>query len=52
MRRIVEGIEIGMLEEEANQMAIATWRDMGTRQGWHKPYVSFDSKIIKTNCCP
>ncbi len=48
VRRIADGIEIGMLEEEANEMAIATLRDMGTRQGWHKPYVRFGSNTIKT----
>ncbi len=48
VRRIAERIEIGMLEEEANQMAIATLQEMGTRQGWHKPYIRFGSNTIKT----
>ena len=48
VRRIAKGIEIGMLEEEANEMAIATLQEMGTRQGWHKPYVRFGSNTIKT----
>ncbi len=48
VRRIAEGIEIGMLEEEANKMAISTLQAMGTRQGWHKPYVRFGSNTIKT----
>ena len=41
VRRIAKKIEIGMLEEDANKMAIATLQEMGTRQGWHKPYVRF-----------
>ena len=48
VRRIAEGIEIGMLEEEANEMAIATLQAMGTRQGCHKPYIRFGSNTIKT----
>ena len=48
VRRIAERIEIGMLEEEANKMAIATLQEMGTRQGWHKPYIRFGSNTIKT----
>jgi hypothetical protein len=48
VRRIAEQIQVGMLEEDANQMAITTLQAMGTRQGWHKPYVRFGSNTIKT----
>jgi Xaa-Pro aminopeptidase len=48
VRRIAEQIQVGMLEEDANQMAIATLQTMGTRQGWHKPYVRFGPNTIKT----
>ncbi len=41
VRRISEQIYVGMLEEDANQMAITTLQEMGTRQGWHKPYTIF-----------
>jgi Metallopeptidase family M24 len=48
VRRISEQICVGMLEEDANQMAIATLQEMGTRQGWHKPYIRFGANTIKT----
>jgi Xaa-Pro aminopeptidase len=48
VRRISEQIRVGMLEEDANQMAIATLQEMGTRQGWHKPYIRFGANTIKT----
>ncbi len=48
IQRISAQIEVGMLEEDANQMAIDTLRSMGTRQGWHKPYIRFGSNTIKT----
>jgi Xaa-Pro aminopeptidase len=48
VRRIAEQIQVGMLEEDANLMAIATLQAMGTRQGWHKPYVRFGPNTIKT----
>jgi Xaa-Pro aminopeptidase len=48
VRRIADRIQVGMLEEDANKMAIDTLRKMGTRQGWHKPYIRFGSNTIKT----
>lgn len=48
VRRISEQVRVGMLEEDANQMAIATLQEMGTRQGWHKPYIRFGANTIKT----
>jgi Xaa-Pro aminopeptidase len=48
VRRISEQIHVGMLEEDANEMAIATLQEMGTRQGWHKPYIRFGANTIKT----
>jgi Xaa-Pro aminopeptidase len=48
VQRIAQQIQVGMLEEEANEMAIATLQEMGTRQGWHKPYIRFGANTIKT----
>jgi len=48
VNRIAEQVEVGMLEEDANEMAIATLQAMGTRQGWHKPFVRFGSNTVKT----
>jgi Xaa-Pro aminopeptidase len=48
VQRISEQIKVGMLEEDANQMAIDILQAMGTRQGWHKPYIRFGSNTIKT----
>jgi Xaa-Pro aminopeptidase len=45
---IAERIQVGMLEEEANQLAISTLQELGTRQGWHAPYVRFGSNTIKS----
>ncbi len=48
VQRIASQVQVGMLEEDANQMAIATLQAMGTRQGWHKPYIRFGSNTVKT----
>lgn len=48
IRRICEGIQVGMLEEDANELARSTLEAMGTRQGWHKPYVHFGCNTVKT----
>ena len=48
VNRIAEQVQVGMLEEDANAMAIATLQAMGTRQGWHKPFVRFGSNTVKT----
>jgi len=48
VNRIAEQVYVGMLEEDANKMAIATLQAMGTRQGWHKPFVRFGSNTVKT----
>ena len=48
VNRIAEQVHVGMVEEDANQMAIATLQAMGTRQGWHKPFVRFGANTIKT----
>lgn len=48
VHRIASQVHVGMLEEDANQMAIATLQAMGTRQGWHKPYIRFGSNTVKT----
>ena len=46
--KISEQICVGMLEEEAQEIAKSTLQVMGTRQGWHKPYVHFGSNTVKT----
>ena len=48
VQRIADQIYVGMLEEDANEIAKETLQKMGTRQGWHKPYVRFGSNTIKT----
>lgn len=48
VNQIAAQVQVGMLEEDANQMAIATLQAMGTRQGWHKPFVRFGSNTVKT----
>lgn len=48
VRRIAAQIQVGVLEEDANKMAIATLQEMGARQGWHKPYIRFFANTIKT----
>lgn len=48
IKKIHDRIQVGMLEEDANQMAIDTLHEMGTRQGWHKPYIRFGANTIKT----
>lgn len=48
INKISEQICVGMLEEEANEIAKSTLQEMGTRQGWHKPYVHFGPNTVKT----
>ena len=48
VNRIAEQVHVGMLEEDANKIAIATLQAMGTRQGWHKPFVRFGPNTVKT----
>lgn len=45
---ISKQICVGMLEEEANEVVKSTLQEMGTRQGWHKPYVHFGQNTVKT----
>jgi Xaa-Pro aminopeptidase len=52
VERISEQFHVGMLEEDANEIAIATLQEMGTQQGWHKPYVRFGANTIKTFGAP
>ncbi len=49
---ISDRIQVGMLEEEANELAKSTLQEMGTRQGWHPPYVRFGSNTIKNYGSP
>jgi len=44
---ISDRIHVGMLEEEANELAKSTLQEMGTSQGWHPPYVRFGSFMPK-----
>ncbi len=48
VHRIAEQIQVGMLEEEANELAKATLQAMGTRQGGHPAYVRFGTNTIKS----
>ncbi|MBD2020224.1 aminopeptidase P family protein [Leptolyngbya sp. FACHB-36] len=48
IQKISEQISVGMLEQEANEIAKSTLHEMGTRQGWHKPYVHFGCNTVKT----
>ncbi len=48
INKISQQICVGMLEEEANEIAKSTLQEMGTRQGWHKPYVHFGPNTVKT----
>jgi Xaa-Pro aminopeptidase len=48
VNRIAGQVQIGMLEEDANQMVVATLREMGANQAFHKPYIRFGSNTTKT----
>jgi methionyl aminopeptidase len=45
---IADRIKVGMLEEEANEIARAVLQELGTRQGWHPAYVRFGPNTIKS----
>jgi len=46
--RIAAQVQVGMLEEDANQMVVATLQEMGAKQAFHKPYIRFGSNTTKT----
>jgi Xaa-Pro aminopeptidase len=46
--RIAAQVQPGMLEEDANNMVIATLREMGATKAFHKPYIRFGSNTTKT----
>jgi Xaa-Pro aminopeptidase len=48
VRRIAALVEVGMLEEDANQMVSVTLQDMGSKETFHKPYIRFGVNTIKT----
>ena len=48
IQKISKQICVGMLEQEANEIAKSTLEEMGTRQGWHRPYVHFGCNTVKT----
>lgn len=46
--RIAAQVQVGMLEEDANNMVVATLREMGATKAFHKPYIRFGSNTTKT----
>ena len=48
VNRIAAQVQVGMLEEDANKMVVATLREMGAKQAFHKPYIRFGSNTTKT----
>ena len=46
--RIAAQVQVGMLEEDANKMVVATLREMGATKAFHKPYIRFGSNTTKT----
>ena len=49
---IADRIQVGMLEEEANEIAKTVLQELGTRQGWHPAYVRFGANTIKSYGVP
>jgi len=48
VHRIAAKVQAGMLEEDANEMVIATLREMGASKAFHKPHIRFGSNTTKT----
>jgi len=48
LSRIVAQVQVGMLEEDANEMVVATLQEMGSHQAFHKPYIRFGTNTVKT----
>lgn len=46
--RIVAQVKVGMLEEDANAMVVATLQEMGATGAFHKPYIRFGTNTVKT----
>jgi Xaa-Pro aminopeptidase len=46
--RIAAQVTAGMLEEDANNMVVATLHEMGATGVFHKPYIRFGSNTTKT----
>jgi len=46
--RIAEQVTVGMLEEDANAMVVATLQEMGATGVFHRPYIRFGSNTTKT----
>lgn len=46
--RIVAKVQVGMLEEDANTMVVATLREMGSTGAFHAPYIRFGTNTVKT----
>lgn len=49
---IAERIQVGMLEEEANEIGKTVLQELGTRQGWHPPYIRFGANTTKSYGAP
>jgi len=48
VNRIAAQVQVGMLEEDANKMVVATLRELGATKAFHKPYIRFGSNTTKT----
>ncbi len=46
--RIVAQVKVGMLEEDANTMVVATLQEMGSTGSFHTPYIRFGTNTVKT----
>ena len=46
--KIAARVQVGMLEEDANTMVIATLQEMGSNTAFHKPYIRFGTNTVKT----
>lgn len=48
VHQISNRISVGMKEKTANEIAKTVLQELGTRQGWHPPYVRFGTNTIKS----
>jgi methionyl aminopeptidase len=46
--RIVAQVQVGMLEEDANSIVVATLQEMGSTEAFHTPYIRFGTNTVKT----
>ena len=52
VQQISDRLQVGMMEETANEIAKTVLQELGTRQGWHPPYIRFGSNTIKSYGVP